>query len=408
MKNKIRSYITGIYLILAVSLLSLFNASSAGKNTDTELNTKKTDPGTGIEKPYNDQMSKSDMYKSMQDMQNRIDELSEKLDKLEKKTDDKLNLKINGFFDVNVSNYQNKPNIFNIGSFELELVHNYEKNFQVAAALVFDEGAKLGVGFIDYHLFGGTISPRGRLYAEKGIHLQVGKFDVPFGNDWQYFTAPEMISVTSPLTTEVIMDGGYNDVGVRLLSNFVSFNFTLYMLRGIEQGYSYGGNSYGGRVGFTPFSTPYQLNAKAKPELDVGVSYIGDFSKGGETAETLKAVDFESTLGMFTLRSEYYERDKKVGILYKGYHVTGSLDFGVISSVPVTIFGRYEYVLTSRYEVPKEDNILRRGAVGLNINISSISYLKFEYQKYLEVYDDYMEDEYFNDQLYYLQLIITF
>jgi len=384
----------------------LFN--SGQNNIESFLTAGNSELMREDEKPSDNQMSREDMLKSMEDLQNRVAELSERVDKLEQKTDDRLNLKISGFFDVNISNYQNKPNVFDIGSFELDMIHTYQKNLQVAAALVFDEGAELGVGFIDYHLFGGTISPRGRLYAEKGIHLQVGKFDVPFGNDWQYFAAPQMVSVTAPLTTEVIMDGGYNDVGVRLLSNFVSTNFTLYMLRGIDRGYSYGGNSYGGRVGLTPFSTPYQLRAKAKPELDVGFSYIADLDKGGQTAETLIAFDIESTVGMFNLRSEYFERDKKVGILYKGFHVTGAVDFGLISPIPVVLFGRYEYVLTERYEIPKGKNPLKRAATGINVNIYNISSLKFEYQNYLEVYDDYMEEEYFNDQLYFLQLIITF
>ena len=58
------------------------------------------------------------------------------------------------------------------------------------------------------------------------------------------------------------MEGGYNDEGIRLLFNLVSVNVSLYMLKGIEEQYSYGGNSFGGRIGISPFSNPYSLKSK--------------------------------------------------------------------------------------------------------------------------------------------------
>ncbi|PKL38033.1 MAG: hypothetical protein CVV44_12760 [Spirochaetae bacterium HGW-Spirochaetae-1] len=341
------------------------------------------------------------------ELRKEIDDLKKRLDESEKRIDVISGLKISGFFDVFISNYQNKPNIFEIGDFELDFEHSYE-SFQVAAALVFNKGAELDVAFIDYHLYGGRISPRGRLFSEKGVHLQVGKFDVPFGNDWQHFAATDRISVSDPLTTELIMDGGYNDVGGRILLNFVSFYGTFYLLRGIEEGYSYGGNSFGGRVGVTPFSNPYSLQKGGIPLLDIGFSYIHDVNKAWASTEHLLAVDIESKVGAFILQGEYYRRNKLVGIRFNGFQITTGIDFQNINAIPLILFLRYDLYNMQRYKVTSEDNYLTRITGGININIAHISYLKFEYQRYLTTYDDFTADEYYSANLFYIQLMITF
>ncbi len=351
---------------------------------------------------------KRSVEEELAEMRREIEELKDRVAELEKAENERSNLKFSGFFDVGASNYKNKPNVFEIGGLELDLEHNYKENFQVAAALVFSEGAELGVGFIDYHIFGGEISPRGRLFKEEGLHLQVGKFDVPFGNDWQFFPAINRITVTPPLTTDVIMEGGYNDVGMRLLSNFVSFNVSMYLLRGIEQGYSYGGNSYGGRLGITPFSNPYSLRVKSIPVFELGGSYILDVDRNGGTTEKLVAADFQSKIGPLILRSEYTRRDKTVGILLQGYHVTGGFDFSAITQLPLIIYSRYDTTVSERYERGDEKNRLARVAAGLNINLYNISYIKFEYLQYLDAYDEYKQDEYYTERLYYFRLVIAF
>ncbi|MBN2041446.1 MAG: hypothetical protein JW864_15510 [Spirochaetes bacterium] len=341
-----------------------------------------------------------------------LEDLKEEVRLLKTEVDILKAFDISGFFDVNISNYKNKPNIFSIGSFELDIEHNY-KHFQVAAALVFDEGAELGVGFIDYHIFGSRISPRGRLFRGEGLHVQIGKFDVPFGNDWYEYSPDARITVTPPLTTDIIMDGGYNDEGVRILLNFIAFNATLYMLDGIEEKYTYGGNSFGGRVGLTPFSNPYELSSGAVPVFETGFSCIYDIDREGAAAEKIFAVDLKSKAGPIILSSEYYRRDKNAGILLYGYHVTAGFDFSYLSIFPVIIFGRYEQSFSEEFvSIDEQEGInkkkLTRLTGGLNINISNISYLKFEYQNYLNAYDEYKEDQYYSKMLYYLQLVITF
>lgn len=358
------------------------------------------------------QADEKTVRQEVDELKSRMDELEEENEDLKKRIDLLSALKISGYFDVNISNYKNKPNVFSIGAFELDLEHNYD-HFQVAAALVFHEGAELGVGFIDYHLYGSRISPRGRLFQDEGLHLQVGRFDVPFGNDWYEFSPAVRTTVTPPLTTELIMEGGYNDEGVRLLFNFMSVNATLYMLDGIEEQYSFGGNSYGGRIGLTPFSNPYELKSRSVPVFELGVSGIIDLDREGATAEKLFAADIKTRTGPLILSSEYYYRDKNAGILLYGYHVTGGLDLDYFSPLPVKIYGRFEQCVAeeivsidNREAVDK--NSITRLTAGLNLNISDISYLKFEYLNYLDAYEEYRSDQYFSKMLYYLQLVITF
>lgn len=354
----------------------------------------------------------TEMRRDLDELKSRVDDLEEENRELKKRVDFLGALKIGGFFDVSISNYKNKPNIFQIGSFELDLEHNYD-HFQVAAALVFGDGAELGVGFIDYHLFGSRISPRGRLFHEEGLHLQVGRFDVPFGNDWYEFSPVSRTTVTQPLTTELIMEGGYNDEGIRLLLSYMSVNVSLYMLDGIEQQYSFGGNSYGGRIGITPFSNPFELKSGAVPVFELGGSSIIDLDRDGKIAEKLYAADIKTRTGPLILSSEYYYRDKNAGILLYGYHVTAGLDLEYFSPLPVKLYGRFEQciseeIVSINFQEGVDKNSITRVTGGMNINISGISYLKFEYLNYISAYEEYRSDQYFSKMLYYLQLVITF
>lgn len=312
-------------------------------------------------------------------------------------------VQFSGFFDVTASGYKVNPNIFALGGFELDMEKSFGDNFQVAAALVFsDDGAELAVGFIDFHLFGGSVAARGRVFTEKGLHFQVGRFDIPFGNDWKFYAPVDRMSVTAPLTTELVMDGGYNDVGLRILRGNVTYNWTLYMLRGIEEGFS-----VGGRFGFTPFNNPFTFKRKEARQLELGFSYLHDMNRSGKREEWALGVDLESNLGPVLLQAEYLQRDNRVaGCRFQGYHVSAFLQIGSIGSVPLTFFGRYD----SLEQEALEDNgaadgllpELSRLTIGVHLNLFDISTLKIEFLQYLE------EHEEFEGASFTAQLVITF
>lgn len=361
-----------------------------------------------------------DLEKKLGQLSRKINILEERLDKLNHEFDRLSALEISGFFDVSLSNYKNKPNVFSIGNFELDIAHSYENNFQVAAALVFDDeqGTYLGVGFIDYSLYGDIAVARGRIFREKGFHIQIGRFDVPLGNDWNHVSAVDRITVTSPLTTENLMEGVYNDVGIRFLVNFVSFNATVYSTHGVEAKQSYGGTTYGFRLGLTPFNNPYTMKQSTIPVFEAGVSYLYDTDRDNKESEQILAIDYESQLDFLILRAEYFQRKKIVGIVFDGYHLTTALDFGEIIASRLLTYFRYDYhrekdnVIASFEQTAAEDvnqeEHLTRLTVGVNFNISDISHLKFEYQNYIESTDKFNSHDYFAKVLYYAQLVIIF
>lgn len=400
-----------IIIFVTIMVQLFFSSPSVSQDTDNTPRSTEALP-VEIEKtplPAQTEQPAAQVEITENEKQRReIADLKKRIEELEEKTDLTYGLKVSGFFDVYMSNYKNQPNIFEIGAFELDLQHTYKEHLEVAAALVFDNGAELGVGFIDYHLYGSTINPRGRLFQDEGLHLQVGKFDIPVGNDWQYFSAINRVSVTLPLTTDMVMDGGYNDVGIRMLWKHIAANVSLYALRGIEEGYSYGGNSFGGRVAVTPFNTPYLLKSRSASPLEIGFSYIHDLNKAGATSEQLYAVDAESGIGPFNLSGEYYLRDKKAGIIHQGFQITGYVDFLTILKLPFKVYTRFDQYMMKRYEKVSEKNMVNRIGGGVNITIYKVSVLKLEYLQFIKTYDTFMEEQYYSPRLYYLQLMISF
>lgn len=314
-------------------------------------------------------------------------------------------IQFSGFFDVNASGFKDNPNVFALGDFELDIEKSVGDNFQVAAALVFnDDGAELAVGFIDFHLFGGPVSARGRLFTEKGLHLQVGRFDVPFGNDWQYYASADRTSISAPLTTEVIMGGGYNDVGLRILRANVSYHFTLFMLRGIEEGIS-----LGGRFALTPFNNPFTFKRKQIQKLELGVSYIMDMDRGGCKEEKILALDMESQLGPVHLQGEFLRKDYHLEeTRMEGFHVSAFLDTGFPKVLPLTVYGRYDFTRCKSLDSVAASggaavvDELSRLTAGVNVNLFDVSMLKIEYMHYLE------ENEEFRGASFFIQLVITF
>lgn len=360
------------------------------------------------------------LEKKIERLTNKIEDLEDRISDLEEDYDELKSLSISGFFDVGVSNYKNKPNIFDIGFFELDIKHDYKNNFQVAAALVFDdeEGTYLGVGFINYSLFGKSIAPRGRLFNSDGLHIQIGKFDVPLGNDWKHVSPVDRLTVTPPLTTENLMEGVYNDTGMRLLFNYVAVNASIYMTQGVEEKYSYGGNTFGVRFGLTPFSNPFTLAKEKFSNFELGFSYLYDTDSDGNESENIVVFDYESQTGPLIIRAEYYQRKKVIGVEQNGYHTMIGLDFEKMELFPLIMYGRYgNYYEKNNIASTTEESTgsaeiseeyLTRASAGLNFNISNISYLKFEYQNYLKSSTGFSESAYFSKELYFMQLVITF
>jgi hypothetical protein len=307
-------------------------------------------------------------------------------------------IQFSGFFDMSVSTYKNNPNVFSLGSFEFDLKKEFNHYFQVGAALVFaDSQADLAVGFIDLHLFGGLIPARGNIFLERGFHLQVGRFDIPFGNDWLYFASLDRPSISAPLTTVVLMDGGYNDVGFRVLGNYKFMNYSGYVLQGTGNGVA-----VGGRIAFIPFNNPFTLQRMDTQPLDLGISYLRDYSQGGRVEQETYVADLEARYKFLRLQGEYYHRHDQLnqtqwrgfqGALYGTFLEEGPAPFG--------IGVRLDHVESKSTETTTRDR-LSRGTLSSYLRLFEVTVLKLEYSHYVEGEGDLYDDGVF------AQLVIGF
>ena len=329
---------------------------------------------------------------------------------------------LEGFFDSSLSNRQNNPHVISAGAFEADFSKAFGKSFQSAAAVVLTPGSRpeFPVAFVDYHFFGGMIAPRGRLFTEKGFHVQAGRFDIPFGNDWQYFASKDRITVTPPLTTDLVMQGGYNDKGLRVLGNSRALNYTAYALRGVGNGVT-----YGGRVGFTPFSNPYQLRASGVPKFELGASYLFDADGFGGTDQRAQSVDFESQVGWSHLMVEYTRRDshgfdfENLQSKHSGFHVTQAVDLAGILKKPLVAtvrFERYWKRFPGVLEMDPETgeapeavpSNLNRVTAGIQYPLSELFILKLDYLQFIRTSQESLENEELGRRAVYAQFVFQF
>ena len=329
---------------------------------------------------------------------------------------------LSGFFDSSLSNRSNNPNVISVGAFEADFSKAFGKSFQSAAAVVFTPGSRpeFPVAFVDYHFFGGLIAPRGRLFTEKGFHVQAGRFDIPFGNDWQYFASKDRITVTPPLTTDLVMQGGYNDKGFRVLGNSRALNYTAYALRGVGNGVT-----YGGRVGLTPFSNPYQLRASRVPKFELGVSYLFDADGFGRTDQRAQSLDFESQVGWSHLMVEFTRRDshgfdfENLHSRHNGFHVTQALDLAGLLKKPLVAtvrFERYWKRFPGVLELDPETgelpealpSNLNRVTAGIQYPLSELFILKLDYLQFIRTAQESLDIEELGRRAVYAQLVFQF
>lgn len=281
------------------------------------------------------------------------------------------------------------------GTFELDAEIEFGHDLQGALALVNEPGGgtTLPVAFLDYHTFGGRIAPRGRLWVEKGFHLQAGRFDVPVGNDWQFFASKDSVSISRPLPTELVMEGGYNDKGLRILGNNGSVNFNLYLLRGFNAG-----RLLGGRLGLTPFSDPFSISSAKEPKaFEFGLSWFQDTDTRWQKNEGGYAVDGEVIVDDWSARFEYLARKKDPALAagvtsLRGWHLTQELELDEDEGYvwPTRVFVRYDQAAIEPPEIATlgaeaGDARDARVAAGFRTGLggSDVFLLKFEVMRYI-------------------------
>ena len=366
------------FLLLILALTSLFGQEEIRAVSHSEMETlkKRIEELESQIKEIQSRAEKKDL--------SHLEKYKSELDQFKKEIEEKTGgLQFSGFFDVNATDYSHNPNIFALGDFEFDMEHEIGDHFQIGAALVFnEESSELAVGFIDYHVFGGEISSRGPLFLEKGFHIQVGKFDIPFGNDWEFYASADRPNIFAPLTTETVIEGGYNDTGLRILQASPSFNYALHILKGKEEG-----NSFGGRLGLTPFSNPFSFSAENPFQMEVGFSYITDRGRDQQQEEEAWCVDLLHEMGHFRLQSEYMNRRSRLEDMESsGYHFTGYYSLNEWRSMVTILILRMEQTSLELLTDPQTTR-QKRVSLGINMDFLEVSSIKLEYLLDLDTHD---------------------
>ncbi|MFC1553594.1 hypothetical protein ACFL7D_03070 [candidate division KSB1 bacterium] len=301
-----------------------------------------------------------------------------------------------GFFDINAGDFTERENPWAIGPFELDLEYAYGENFAGAGAFVFEDGAAdVGVAFIDYHQYDTNIAARGRIFYEPGFHVQVGAFDIPFGLDYLFYATPDRQTITGPLTTDFIFDGGWGDIGMRFYGTHNYLDISVFAVNGFDPGYA-----AGGRLGFSPLRDPFRMHRESPTDvIQLGVSYAVDLSPTNEKETTVLGFDVESVTELYEVRGEYLKKEN----VLDNTEITGF--YGLLKvNIPT-----YPLYATINYDLIKPDENLKvkRMLFGLTYEIAEYSVLKFEISNFID--DNFFElDEELNKKVFSTKLVLSF
>lgn len=339
-------------------------------------------------------------------------------------------LEISGFFDVNAKTGNSTDQTFSVGSVELDLDYVHDEHFGASSALVLcgnssnaDYGAPgaifcgnsgpgalsggstmagIAVALVDYHLFNDRIPPRGRIFNNQGLHVQLGRFDLPFGNDYQNFANKDRVTVTAPLTTSRIQLGGYNADGIRSYGSWGMFNYSAYWTDAI---YANDGHAIGGRLGMALGQNAYRIHSSNPEGIEFGVSHLSELDGENRIRNTVYGLDLSMSYGRLRWQNEVMllqahqttliDDDDSIGTEFAyrpygkghqlGYHSTLIADMEGVIKHPVLAFARF-----SRWEPSQNRGLDFNGdtvdiadismlSLGFNYKFSDHLALKFEY-----------------------------
>ena len=310
-------------------------------------------------------------------------------------------LEITGFFDVHADRLKETENIFGLGPFELDLEAPFNENISGSAAMVFEDGvAEIGVGFIDLHFFelsASPTSPRGRIFTDPGYHMQIGQFDIPFGLEYLYYATPDRLNISAPPTTELIFDGGWTDIGIRVIKAHPLYNMTAYLVNGSESGYA-----GGGRFGIRPFENPFSAHEiREVPVFEFGLSGVYDMDADSKKEFSIWGTDLEVNISNLQVISEYvYSNNAQDDIEQHSYYTQFQYS---IQPVELNAFGRYDE-FREKSKDADDESLTNRITVGLSKELYGVSIVKFEYHYYPERDNKLSE----HNEVISTQLVITF
>lgn len=386
---------------------------------------------------------------------NKLQALDKKIAAL-KEAAEANGLQMSGFFDINAKTGNSTDQTFSVGSVELDLDYVHDDHFGASSALVLcgnspnaetsapvavfcgnsgpgalsggSSMAGIAVALVDYHMFNDRIPPRGRIFNNKGLHIQAGRFDLPFGTDYQNFANKDRITVTAPLTTSRMQLGGYNADGIRSYGAWDIFNYSVFWTDAL---YANDGHTIGGRVGLALGQNTYKIH-NANPEgIEIGISHLSEFDGENRIRNTVYGADLSIGYGIWRVQNEFMLLNAHQQVFLDGdgnivpdpgnspfgkghqlgYHSTLTVDLESLSKQPIVAFARY-----SRWQ-PSQDlgldfdgstvaiNDISMLSLGFNYKFSDHLRIKFEYNDSLGTET---AERYFDRKLAIGQIVMSF
>jgi hypothetical protein len=310
-------------------------------------------------------------------------------------------LAIDGFLDLRTTSARADGETLSSGHFELNVAKEMGERVAFSATLAANaEGTSLAAGVVDVRLV-----TRGEGGSGGQLDLRVGRFDVPFGNDWRSFAANDRTELSAPLTTDAIMDGGHNDTGIQVFGRRRAIEASAGVMRG-----SRAGTVYSGRLAVAPFETQGEGN---RVEGGLSLLVIG---RGRDTETNAIAVDAEARAGAWRIRAEHVrKRDRSLDTTTErtGWHFTAAVDAGNVLGVALTPFARFD----SAGEVPaarlaragrRDVTHIRRTTAGVRADLSRVLILKVEYTRILAAPSTVRASDGFHSDSLMTQFVIAF
>ncbi|MGY6278226.1 hypothetical protein [Methylomonas sp. MgM2] len=259
------------------------------------------------------------------------------------------------------------------------------------------------------------------------MHIQAGRFDLPFGIDYQHFAARDRITVTPPLTTSVMQLGGYNADGIRSYGAWNNLNFSVF---GTDAFYNDKGHIIGGRLGVRFGERPYSVHNPGKG-IEFGISHLSQLDGDNDNRISVYGADLSIDYGAWHLENELMflqtHRDQtfdadgnplfdqygnSVGKNNQfGYHSTLVVDLKPFIKWSIRAFARFSQWLPKQrigldYDgsaVSIEDISMLN--LGFNYEFSNYLQLKFEYDNSLGTATG---ERYFDPQVSIGQIVVSF
>jgi hypothetical protein len=273
-------------------------------------------------------------------------------------------VEVSGFIDVLTQGKQGEKTTFGMGAFEIDFAAEFSPRVSFEGAVVV-EGEEVGLGqtLVDF-----------KLLEEDKLGLQVGLLDMPFGIDYQVFATPDRKTVTPPLITELMMDGGWGDIGVNLHGSLSKFNYNLYVVNGMGEDNGVPVNqlsdnnnakTVGGSLGILPVEG-----------LEFGFSYARGPYLDGTAKEALSRMggDIQFAYEPLEIKGEYVKGEEELP--GGGSNEQDGFYIQVLGKATEKLYGVTRY----DYWKPKGGDSITRVTVGLGYDLVENISLRSEYQ----------------------------